>query len=134
MVMVFFSTVAMGLFPITWVEPVDGNDIDTVIGCKTIPLFHENRSKFGRADNLDPLKLWKREVPLVAGDDVLCSGFLGTLQEPVVRLIGRCADRAGGMHQEALEYAQVVFLGKWSTTDESQSFVVRHSLFSPTGC
>src|SRR5438045_1847638 len=100
MVVVFFSTVAMGLFPITWVEPVDGNDIDTVIGCKTIPLFHENRSKFGRADNLDPLKLWKREVPLVAGDDVLCSGFLGTLQESVVRLIGRCADRAGGMHQD----------------------------------
>jgi len=38
------------------------------------------------------------------------------------------------MHQDALEGAQVVFLGTWSTTDESQSLVVRHSLFSPTGC
>ena len=49
-----------------------------------------------------------------------------------------CAQGPNGqkrlMHQDALECAQVVLLGKWSTTDESQSFVVRHSLFSPTGC
>ena len=36
--------------------------------------------------------------------------------------------------QDALGDAPVVFLGKWSTTDESQSLVVRHSIFSPTGC
>ena len=87
MVMVFFSIVAMSLFPLTWVEPVDGNDIDTVIGCKAIQLFHENSSKFGWADNFDPFKLRKGKVPLVAGDHVLGSGFLGTLQESVVRLV-----------------------------------------------
>ena len=57
------------------------------IGCKERQLFHENPGKLGWADNLDPFKFRKGKMPLVASDYVLGSGFLGTLQEPIVRLI-----------------------------------------------
>src|SRR5262245_9002488 len=67
---------------------------------KAIQLLHENRGKFGRADNLDPFKLRKGEVPFVASAHVRCSGCLGTLQDPVVRLVRGNADHAVRMDQD----------------------------------
>src|SRR5262249_30923201 len=62
--------------PSPWVFPFGMVKTERLIGCKEIPLFHENRSKFGWADNVDPFKFRKGKVPFVAGDHVPRSGFL----------------------------------------------------------
>src|SRR5439155_18798143 len=62
-------------------------------------LLHQNPGKLSRADDLRTFERSKREVALVAGDQVVCARLPGTFQEPVIILIQRGTDAPGRMHE-----------------------------------